>query len=166
MPNVLIALSLIASFLLVGVEAFAESGADKNTTVVGSVRTAFKLVGANDKIIIEAFDDPIVSGVTCYLSRATSGGISGAVGLAEDSPEAAIDCEQTAAIVLRDDIKSGKRNGEEVFQEHTSLLLKTIQVLRFYDQSRNTLVYLSYGDKLVDGAPKSSISAVPVRSWN
>ncbi|MEE8057078.1 MAG: CreA family protein [Pseudomonadales bacterium] len=131
--------------------------------LVGTVRTAFNVVGANDKIVIEAFDDPIVPGVSCYLSRATTGGISGSVGLAEDPVDAAIACKQTGSIVLRDDIKTGKRDGEEVFKISTSLLFKTIQVVRFYDAKRNTLVYLSYSNKLIDGSPKNSVSAVPVR---
>jgi hypothetical protein len=51
---------------------------------IGSVDTVFKLVGPNHKIVVEAYDDPLVNGVTCHVSRAKTGGISGAVGLAED----------------------------------------------------------------------------------
>ena len=133
--------------------------------VVGSVRTVFHMVGANDKIIIEAFDDPVVPGITCYLSRATKGGISGSLGLAEDPSEASISCHQTGAVFLTDDIKSGKRDGEEVFQADTSLLFKTLQVVRFYDRARHALVYLNYSNKVVEGSPKNNVSAVPVISW-
>lgn len=132
---------------------------------IGSVRTVFHLMGANDKIVVEAFDDPAVPGVTCYLSRATKGGISGTLGLAEDPSDASIACRQTAAIALRADIESGKRDGEEVFQKSTSLLFKSMQVVRFYDPSRTTLVYLSYSNKLIEGSPKNSISAVAIRPW-
>lgn len=130
--------------------------------VVGAVRTTLHLVGANDKIVVEAFDDPVVAGVTCYLSRATTGGIAGSLSLAEDSSDASISCQQTGPVSLDDDISSGKRDGEEVFRADTSLLFKRLQVVRFYDRKREALIYLTYSDKVVDGSPKNSLSAVPV----
>ncbi|OPG76842.1 rod shape-determining protein MreD [Pseudomonas ogarae] len=51
---------------------------------IGQVSTVFKFVGPNDRIVVEAFDDPKVDGVTCYLSRAKTGGVKGGLGLAED----------------------------------------------------------------------------------
>lgn len=129
---------------------------------LAQVSTKFRMLGPNDKIIIEAFDDPAVSGVTCYLSRAKTGGMSGAVGLAEDTSDASIACRQTGPVDLSPDIRDQSRNGEEVFKQRTSILFKTLQVVRFYDQRRNTLIYLTYSDKLVDGSPKNSITAVPL----
>lgn len=135
------------------------------TEEIGQVSTVFHMVGANDKVVIEAFDDPIVPGVTCYLSRATKGGLSGSLGLAEDPSDASISCRQTGGIVLLKDVQTGKRDGEEVFQAKTSLLFKTIQVVRFYDKKRHALIYLNYSDKIIDGSPKNSVSAVPIRPW-
>jgi CreA protein len=129
---------------------------------LGEVSTKFRVLGPNDKIVIEAFDDPGVPGVTCYLSRAKTGGMSGAVGLAEDTSDASIACRQTGPVDLAPDIVSKKRDGEEVFKQRTSVLFKTMQVVRFYDASRNTLIYLTYSDKLVEGSPKNSITAVPL----
>ncbi|MDD5323222.1 MAG: CreA family protein, partial [Methylococcales bacterium] len=120
-------------------------------------------LGPDDKIVVEAFDDPAVAGVTCYLSRAKTGGISGGVGLAEDTSDASISCQQTGPINLPDDIKSGKRDNEQVFKQRTSLVFKTMQVVRFYDQKRNTLVYMVYSDRVIEGSPKNSITAVPIR---
>ena len=128
---------------------------------IGSVDTSFKLIGANHKIIIEAFDDPKVSGVACHLSRAKKGGISGSIGLAEDTSDASIACRQVGPIKIKDDLE----NGERVFKERTSILFKTMQVVRFLDKKRNVLVYLVYSDKLVDGSPKNSLSTVPIRPW-
>ncbi len=54
---------------------------------VGQVSTVFKFLGPNDRIVVEAFDDPKVEGVTCYLSRAKTGGMKGGLGLAEDRAE-------------------------------------------------------------------------------
>jgi CreA protein len=129
---------------------------------LGQVSAKFRVLGPNDKIVIEAFDDPAVYGVTCYLSRAKTGGMSGAVGLAEDTSDASIACRQTGPVSLSPDILDQSRNGEEVFKQRTSVLFKTMQVVRFYDQRRNTLIYLTYSDKLVDGSPKNSITAVPL----
>ena len=130
--------------------AFAET--------IGSVSTVFKLVGANDKIVIEAFDDPDIPGATCYLSRAKKGGVSGAVGVAEDTSD--------ASIALPEKVKSGKEDGEEIFKKSTSLLFKSLQVVRFYDAKRNVLVYLSYSDRIIEGSPKNSISIIPVTPWH
>ena len=67
---------------------------------IGSVDTVFKFLGSNHKIVIEAFDDPKVSGVTFHLSRAKTGGISGSLGIAEDKAEASIACRQIGPIKL------------------------------------------------------------------
>ena len=128
---------------------------------VGEVSTSFKLLGANNKIVIEAFDDPKVEGVACFVSRATTGGISGSLGLAEDTSDAAIACRQVGPIRWNDELEAG----EEVFKQRTSLMFKSVQVVRFYDATRNTLIYLTYSDKLVEGSPKNSVSAVVVAPW-
>ena len=129
---------------------------------IGSVSIVFKLLGPNDKIIIEAFDDPKINGVTCHLSRAKKGGVSGAVGLATDSSDAAIACRQVGPITIREELE----DGEPVFNKRTSILFKKMQVVRFLDQKRNVLIYLVYSDKLIDGSPKNSISTVPIlKNW-
>jgi len=133
--------------------------------VIGSVDTDFKLLGPDNKIVIEAFDDPDVAGVTCYISRAKTGGISGAVGVAEDTADASLSCHQTGPVTLASKIKEGKQDGENVFKKRTSLVFKSMQVVRFYDKTRNTLVYMVYSDRVLKGSPKNSISAVPVLPW-
>lgn len=137
-------------------------GGAAHTEEIGSVSTTFKALGPNNKIVVEAFDDPQVDGVTCYLSRAKKGGVKGGLGLAEDTSDASIACRQTGPI----HIKATLKDGEAVFQTSTSLLFKTLQVVRFHDVKRDVLVYLVYSDKLVDGSPKNSISAVPIqKNW-
>ncbi|UUY10132.1 CreA family protein [Pseudomonas sp. J452] len=128
---------------------------------IGEVSTVFKWVGPNDKIVVEAFDDPKVEGVTCYLSRAKTGGVKGGLGLAEDRAEASIACRQVGAIRF-----SGKlKDGEEVFKERTSLVFKTMQVVRFFDEKRNTLVYLVYSDRIIEGSPQNAVTAIPILPW-
>lgn len=133
---------------------------------IGSVSTKFKILGANDKIVIEAFDDPEIAGATCYLSRAKTGGVSGVVGVAEDTSDASIACRQIGPISLPENVKNGQTDGKEVFKKSTSLLFKSLQVVRFYDAKRNVLVYLSYSDRIIEGSPKNSISIIPVTPWH
>lgn len=133
---------------------------------IGSVRTKFKILGSNDKIVIEAFDDPEIVGATCYLSRAKTGGITGSIGVAEDTSDASLACRQTGPITLPAHIASGRADGKRVFKKSTSIMFKSMQVVRFYDPKRNTLVYLTYSNKLIDGSPKNSISAIPILPWN
>ncbi|KTS15608.1 hypothetical protein RSA31_20805 [Pantoea dispersa] len=133
---------------------------------IGSVDTVFKMFGPDHKIVVEAFDDPDVKNVTCYISRAKTGGIKGGLGLAEDTSDAAISCQQVGPIELSDKIAQGKAQGEVVFRKRTSLVFKKLQVVRFFDQKRHTLVYLSYSDKVVDGSPKNALSAVPIMPWH
>ena len=132
---------------------------------IGSVSTKIKFTGPNDKIVVEVFQDEAIPGVACYLSRAKTGGFSGAIGVAEDTSDASIDCTQIGPVDLPDDVRSGKRNGDEVFKKHTSLVFKTMQVVRFYDAPRNALVYLVYSDRVIEGSPKNSVAAVAIQPW-
>ncbi|MBF8779426.1 CreA family protein [Pseudomonas fulva] len=132
-----------------------------NAEQIGQVSTVFKFVGPNDRIVVEAFDDPKVEGVTCYLSRAKTGGIKGGLGLAEDRAEASIACRQVGPIRFKGELKEG----ESVFKERTSLVFKTMQVVRFFDQKRNTLVYLVYSDRVIEGSPQNAVTAIPILPW-
>jgi CreA protein len=143
------------SFFLFGL-FFAASTAQAQR--IGSVDTAFILLGPDHKVIVEAYDDPKVNGVTCYVSRAKTGGIKGGLGLAEDKAEASISCRQVGAISF---VKPLKQQ-EEVFNASMSLLFKKLRIVRMVDEKRNTLVYLTYSDKLIDGSPQNSVTAVPV----
>lgn len=126
--------------------------------VIGSVDTVFKLIGPDHRIVVEVFDDPKVGGVSCFLSRAKTGGISGALGLAEDKAEASVACRQVGPISFA---KALPRQ-EEVFTERASILFKRIRVVRMVDPKRNALVYLVYSDRVIEGNPQNSITAVPV----
>lgn len=146
-------LLLVAALMALPMGAMAEE--------IGQVSTVFKWLGPNDKIVVEAFDDPKVSGVTCYLSRAKTGGVKGGLGLAEDRAEASIACRQVGPISFAGELK----DGDEVFRERTSLVFKTMQVVRFFDQKRNTLVYLVYSDRIIEGSPQNAVTAIPILPW-
>jgi CreA protein len=125
---------------------------------IGEVDTAFKLLGPDHKIVVEAHDDPAVQGVTCYVSRAKTGGIKGGLGLAEDRSEASIACRQTGPIVFA---KALPRQ-EQMYSERISLVFKRLRVVRMVDAPRNTLVYLTYSDRVIEGSPQNSVTAIAV----
>ncbi|WP_299690280.1 CreA family protein [Hydrocarboniphaga sp.] len=132
----------------------SRSGAEE----IGAVDTAFKLLGPDHKIVVEAYDDPGVHGVSCYVSRAKTGGVKGALGLAEDTTDASIACRQIGPIEFPKPLPAQ----QEIFNERLSLVFKKLRVVRMVDAKRNALVYLTYSDRLVDGSPKNSITAVAV----
>ena len=125
---------------------------------IGSVDTVFKFIGPDHKIVVDAYDDPAVSGVTCYVSRAKTGGIKGGLGLAEDKAEASIACRQTGPISFPRPIAKQ----EEMYSERISLVFKRLRVVRMADIERNTLVYLTYSDRVIEGSPQNSVTAVAV----
>ena len=125
---------------------------------IGEVDTVFKLLGPDHKIVVDAHDDPKVGGVTCYVSRAKTGGIKGAMGLAEDKAEASISCRQVGPISFSKPLSVQ----EEVFSERISLVFKKIRIVRMVDKARNTLVYLTYSDRVIEGSPQNSVSTVAI----
>lgn len=125
---------------------------------VGEVDTVFKLIGPDHKIVVDAYDDPGVRGVTCYVSRAKTGGIKGGLGLAEDKAEASIACRQTGPISFPKPIPLQ----DEMYSERISLVFKKLRVVRMVDAPRNTLLYLTYSDRVIEGSPQNSLTAVAV----
>ena len=128
---------------------------------IGCVTTEWKLVGANHRVCVESFSDPKVPGVTCHVSQARTGGISGSFGMAQDPSQFSLACRQTGPITLPDKLPKEAT----VFSEDTSLLFKETRVMRLWDEAHRTLVYLAISRKLIDGAPANSISTVPVMPW-
>lgn len=145
-------------FLAAAVLFSISSGA--RAELIGSVDTVFKFIGPDHKIVVEVFDDPKVGGVSCFLSRAKTGGIKGAFGLAEDKAEASVACRQVGLIRFTEAIPKQ----EEVFTERASILFKRIRVVRMVDPKRNALVYLIYSDRVIEGSPQNSITAVAVET--
>lgn len=145
-----IVFAAVASISAFSINAYAEE--------IGSVDTAFKLIGANHKIVMDVFDDPMVGGVSCYVSRAKTGGVKGSLGLAEDTSDASVACRQVGPLSFNGKIPQQA----EVFSQSSSILFKKNRVIRVVDQKRQTLVYMIYSDKLIEGSPKNSITAVPV----
>ena len=159
MKKILIIIGAVIVLIIVSFTWWIASRPDRGET--GSISTRFRWIGPNDSIVIDGFDDPKVKGVACHIARAQTGGVKGGMGLAEDTSDASIACRQVGPIQFVGELK----DGEKVFDEHRSLVFKTLQVVRFFDRERNVLVYVSYSDRVIEGSPKSSISSVPVMAW-
>jgi CreA protein len=159
MRKIVPVVGIVAGLLVLALAVWIWSRPERGTT--GQVSTRFRLLGPNDRIAVDGFDDPKVQGVACHISRAVTGGIKGGLGLAEDTSDVSIACRQIGAIHI-----TGKlEDGETVFDERRSLLFKQLHVVRFFDRGRNVLVYVSYSDRVIQGSPKNSISSVPIMGW-
>lgn len=142
--------TIFALALLGAAAAHAES--------IGAVDTVFQWIGPDHKIVVEVHDDPKVAGVSCYVSRAKTGGIKGGLGLAEDRAEASIACAQTGPIRIDKPLPQQ----ENMFTERISLVFKQLHVVRMVDTKRNALVYLTYSDRVIEGSPQNSVGVVAV----
>jgi CreA protein len=136
----------------------------QETKQIGHVNTALTNLGLtrSHRVVVERFDDPQVSGVSCYISQARTGGVSGMVGLAEDPARFSIACTVTGPVEVTEGARRGGR-GERVYESSTSLFFKETRVHRFIDEERGAVVYMAWSTKLVDGSPYNAVAVVPIR---
>ena len=136
----------------------------QETREIGHVNTAITNLGLtrSHRVVVERFDDPEVRGVSCYISQARTGGFSGMLGVAEDPARFALTCAATGPVQILPGARRGER-GEVVFESSTSLFFKETRVHRFLDEERNTVVYLAWSTRLIDGSPFNAVAVVPVR---
>ncbi|MFY9833105.1 MAG: CreA family protein [Methylocystis sp.] len=123
--------------------------------------TDFKLVTPNDKLATYGIDDPVVEGVACYYTMHEKGGVAGALGLAENTSDISLSCRQYGPVKFREKFSQG----DQVFSEKRSLFFKRMQIVRGCDVKRNVMVYMVYSDKLVEGSPQNSTSALSMEPW-
>jgi CreA protein len=147
--------TLLAACLLAATAVIAPHTAGARTTV-GAVNTNFRWLGPDDKIVVERYDDPEVKGVSCYVSRAITGGMSGFVGLATDPSRFSIACRQVGPIVVPADLPKKHL----VFTASASPIFKVLRIWRIVDRQKQVLLYLVVSTKLVHGSPYNSLSAV------
>ncbi len=119
-----------------------------------------------NEIKLEALKDPKVDGVTCHLSyfdRAVWDRIAKGNWF-ENPSNSSIACRQTGAITIGDiDLD---KSGEEVFSQQQSLIFKQLAVRRIYDPANNTLIYVAFTRKPVEGSAKMSISTISLYGQN
>ena len=151
-------LGLVAGFML----GWAPLQADSlDPDLIFSKSTTFKLLTPNDKLAVYGVDDPVVDGVACHYTAPEKGGITGALGLAEQTSDISLACRQYGPIKFKEKFSQG----DVVFSEKRSVFFKKMQIVRGCDTKRNILVYMTYSDKLVEGSPKNSTSSVPIAPW-
>ncbi|WP_207540055.1 CreA family protein [Sabulicella rubraurantiaca] len=152
--------ALLLPFLLLALPAAAE-----DTTRIGRVNTALTNLGLtrSHQVVVERFGDPAIPGVSCYVSQARTGGLSGMVGLAEDPARFALSCVATGPITLPENVRRGER-GEQIWEASTSLFFKETRVHRFVDEANGALVYLAWSTRLVEGSPHNALAVVPYQT--
>ena len=156
---------LITGSAIIAVLACPAVSVSSESREIGAVSTAFQFIGPNHKIVVSAFNDPKVNGITCYIARPKTGGIKGGLGLAEDPSIASVSCAQTGPIVYNGKIDTGT-DGEEVFDESRSFIFKTLKINRLYDKENGTLVYVARTTKVINGSPMTALSVVAPVNWN
>jgi len=131
---------------------------------IGHVNTAITNLGLtrSHRVVVERFDDPEVRNVSCWISQARTGGFSGMLGVAEDPARFALSCAATGPVSVQPGASRGDR-GEQIYESSTSLFFKETRVHRFLDEDRNTVVYLAWSTRLVDGSPYNAVAVVPIR---
>jgi CreA protein len=123
---------------------------------IGTIATNFRWLGPDDRIVVERYDDPAVANVSCYLSRAETGGIKGGLGLAEDPSDFSIACRATGKVTIPPNLPKQQVVGFAA----ASPFFKTFQIHRMVDAARQVLIYAVVSTKLIKGSPFNSISAV------
>lgn len=139
----------------------APAGAADGPDLIFRQSTKWRLMTPNDKLATYAIDDPSVDGVSCYFTVPEKGGLTGALGFAEEVSDISLACRQVGPIKF----KEKTDQGSTVFSERRSFFFKRMQIVRGCDPKRNTLVYMVYSDKLIEGSPKNSTSAVAIQPW-
>jgi CreA protein len=145
------ATSIIALLVAVSAPSYSQ-------TRIDAISTTFRWLGPNDKIVVERYDDPKVANVSCYMSRADTGGIKGGLGFAEDPSRFSIACRAVGPI----SIPPGLPKSEVIGFATASLFFKAFRIHRAVDAEKDVLVYTVISTKLINGSPFNSISVVPV----
>jgi len=156
-PKALFLLLLATLFWWVSPPALAADEPD----LIFRRSTVFKLMSPNDKLATYGVDDPEVEGVACHFTVPEKGGFVGWLGLAEEVSDISLACRQIGPIRFKDKMSQG----DDMFRRRRSMFFKKMQIVRGCDAKRNTLVYMVYSDKLIDGSPKNSTSTVPIMPW-
>ena len=123
--------------------------------------TVWRALTPDDKLAVYGIDDPLVEGVACHYTVPERGGVSGALGVAEEVSDISLACRQIGPVKFR----GAFEQGATVFSERRSLVFKRMQIVRGCDEKRNVLVYLVYSDRPIEGSPKNSTSTVPLMPW-
>jgi CreA protein len=152
-------LALLATACLAAAPVAAQEPDDPE--LIFKKTTVWRLLSPDAKLATYALDDPGVDGVSCFFTVPEIGGWSGWAGFAEETSDVSIACRQVGPITIKEKFEQG----HEIYRQRRSLFFKKMQIVRGCDEKNNVLVYLSYTDRLIEGSPKNSTSAVAIMPW-
>lgn len=155
--------SLCTLFLGTALGAGAAS-AQEGPDLIFRKSTDFKLLTPNDKLATYVVDDPLIENVACAYTAHEKGGVAGMFGVAEQTSEVSLACNQYGPVKLRKENEKFSQ-GDLVLSERRSLLWKQMHIVRGCDTKRNLLIYMIYSDKLIEGSPENSTAVVPIQPW-
>lgn len=153
LARIVLALALVAGA--------ASGAAAQEPDLIFKKSTVWRALTPDDKLAVYGIDDPVVEGVACHYTTPERGGLSGTFGVAEEVSDISLSCRQVGPVRFKQ--KFGQ--GDVVFSERRSLIFKKMQIVRGCDPKRNTLVYMVYSDRPIEGSPKNSTSSVPLMPW-
>jgi CreA protein len=149
---------ILSALVFAGVAAPARA---QEPDVIFKKSTVWRALTPDDKLVVYGIDDPAVEGVACHYTTPERGGISGTIGVAEETSDISLACRQIGPVKFKEKFEQGG----VVFSERRSLIFKRMRIVRGCDAKRNTLVYLVYSDRPIEGSPKNSTSSVPIMPW-
>ncbi len=151
----------VSAMLMMTAAAGTLAAAEDDPELIFRKSTVFRLLSPNAKLAVYALDDPLVEGVACHFTLPEIGGWKGWAGFAEERSEVSLACRQVGPVSFRAKFEQG----DEVYKQRRSLFFKKLQIVRGCDAVRNTLVYLVYSDRIIEGSPQNSTSTVPIMPW-
>lgn len=151
----------LSAMLIMAAAVSTATAADDDPELIFKKSTVFRLLSPNAKLAVYALDDPLVDGVACHFTLPEIGGWKGWAGFAEERSEVSLACRQVGPVSF----KAKFEQGDEMYKQRRSLFFKKLQIVRGCDAARNTLVYLVYSDRIIEGSPQNSTSTVPIMPW-
>jgi CreA protein len=153
----------LMGFMALGLAVFLPSlaSAADDPELIFKRSTVWHFLTPDHKLAVYAIDDPVVEGVACHFTLPEKGGVSGMLGLAEETSDISLACRQVGPISFKEKFEQGA----DMYSQSRSLFFKKMQIVRGCDVKRNVLVYMVYSDRVIEGSPKNSTSTVPIMPW-
>ena len=151
----------MSAVLMTGAAVNPATADDDDPELIFKKSTVFRLLSPNAKLAVYALDDPLIEGVACHFTLPEIGGWKGWAGFAEERSEVSLACRQVGPVSFKEKFEQG----DEVYKQRRSVFFKKLQIVRGCDPVRNTLVYLVYSDRIIEGSPQNSTSTVPIMPW-
>lgn len=140
---------------------FVQNGfAGVDAIQIGEVVCIKRMIQGNDVIRVLRVDDPENPFISIFFTTIKSGKVLAFA----DPSNTSISVRLTGDIPID---KNGKRlintkANKDIAHIRKSIGSKIMKIARFYDEEKDTMTYLVYTTKMLDGSLKHSISVVPL----